>query len=61
MKVVDDPDASVSCLAAAGSGVWVALSSKATLYLFHKDSRKIIQEIDVHSSLDKIVQCKLVT
>ena len=61
MKVVDDPAASVSCLASSGSGVWVSTNSKATLYLFHKDSRKIIQEIDVRGSLEKIIQCKLVT
>lgn len=59
MKVVNDSKASVRSLVSAGSGVWIALERNATLYLFHKDTHKVIQEIDVRSSLEKIVQCKL--
>ena len=42
----------------AGTGVWVALNHGATMYLFHKDTRQLIQEIDVKGSLDNIISCE---
>ena len=48
----------VKRLEKSGAGVWVALSRGATLYLYHKDTRKPIQEIDIRGSLANIIGCK---
>jgi hypothetical protein len=47
----------VKKLEKSGSGVWVILNRGATLYLFHKDNRQIIQEIDIKGSLVNIIAC----
>ncbi|XP_011409669.1 PREDICTED: rho guanine nucleotide exchange factor 10-like protein [Amphimedon queenslandica] len=53
-KVTND-DVSVKRMESAGAGVWIALSKGSILYLFHKDTKKPVQEINIKGSLSNIV------
>jgi hypothetical protein len=57
ISVTSDKSMYVKKLEKSGSGVWVILNRGATLYLFHKDNRQIIQEIDIKGSLVNIIAC----
>ena len=57
-KVTND-DISVKKMERAGAGVWIALSRGSILYLFHKDTLKPIQEINIRGALSNIIASKL--
>ncbi|XP_075227157.1 rho guanine nucleotide exchange factor 17 isoform X2 [Lycorma delicatula] len=46
---------SISCLAAAGLGVWISLQNSATLRLFHANTYDCLAEVNVASAVTKML------
>ena len=57
IKVTSTEGVSVKRLTKSGTGVWIGLSKGATLFLYHKDTKKPIQEIDIKGSLANVISC----
>lgn len=59
VKVATEPGVIVKHLTTSGKGVWITLSQKAIVYLYHCDTVKPLQEIDAKGSLESIVECEM--